>query len=139
MRHRKLRSSPMGRESGSSVSASTRRNFVQAAALRLVASIVQESLPDISRHALRPHRLRSAPCAERAVTDHLCTSTLRRLIYNNGGSPATRPRARDAAGAGPHSELGVCNVVEFLLENWPAGEMLQFFGACGGQGASRRR
>ena len=129
----------MGRESGSSVSASTRRNFVQAAAQRLVASIFQESLPHTSPHASRPHRLRSAPCAERAVTDHLCTSTFRRLMYHNGGSPATRPRARDAAGAGPHSELGMCNVVKYFLENWLAGEMLQIFGACGGQGASRRR
>ena len=38
-----------------------------------------------------------------------------------------------------HCELGMCNVVKYLLENWLAGEMLQIFGACGGQGASRRR
>ena len=46
--------------------ASIRRSFHLVAALRSVASILQESLPCTSLHALRRHRLRSAPSAERA-------------------------------------------------------------------------
>ena len=50
--------SPHGTLSRSS--AARMRNFVQATALRLVASIFQESLPGTSGHASRPHRLCAA-------------------------------------------------------------------------------
>ena len=48
--------------------ASRRRTFAQAAAQRFVASISQESLPCVSLHALRHHRLRRCAACPAALT-----------------------------------------------------------------------
>ena len=48
--------------------ASRRRTFAQAAAQRFVASISQESLPCVSLHALRHHRLRRCAARPAALT-----------------------------------------------------------------------
>ena len=60
--------SPSDDETVTSVRASRRRTFAQAAAQRFVASISQESLPCVSLHALRHHRLRRCAARPAALT-----------------------------------------------------------------------
>ena len=59
---------PSHDETVTSVRASRRRTFAQAAAQRFVASISQESVPGPSRHALRHHRLRRCAARPAALT-----------------------------------------------------------------------
>ena len=59
---------PSDDETVTSVRASRRRTFAQAAAQRFVASISQESVPGPSRHALRHHRLRRCAARPAALT-----------------------------------------------------------------------
>ena len=59
---------PSHDETATSVRASRRRTFAQAAAQRFVASISQESVPGPSRHALRHHRLRRCAARQAALT-----------------------------------------------------------------------
>ena len=59
---------PSHDETATSVRASRRRTFAQAAAQRFVASISQESLPCVSLHALRHHRLRRCAARPAALT-----------------------------------------------------------------------
>ena len=59
---------PSDDETVTSVRASRRRTFAQAAAQRFVASISQESLPSTSEHALRHHRLRRCAARPAALT-----------------------------------------------------------------------
>ena len=59
---------PSDDETVTSVRASRRRTFAQAAAQRFVASISQESLPCLSLHALRHHRLRRCAARPAALT-----------------------------------------------------------------------
>ena len=59
---------PSDDETVTSVRASRRRTFAQAAAQRFVASISQESLPCVSLHALRHHRLRRCAARPAALT-----------------------------------------------------------------------
>ena len=59
---------PSDDETVTSVRASRRRTFAQAAAQRFVASISQESVPGPSRHALRHYRLRRCAARPAALT-----------------------------------------------------------------------
>ena len=81
--------SPHGTLSRSS--AARMRNFVQATALRLVASILQESLPGTSGHALhRQHKAR--PAGARA--DLTCLRVLRRSMEPSRKGSWLRPTGR---------------------------------------------
>ena len=100
---------PSDDETVTSVRASRRRTFAQAAAQRFVASISQESLPSTSEHALRHHRLRRCAARPAALTGwarfwQACRDPLW-LPY--GGllklaTSAVRASARGLLSLGPH-------------------------------------
>ena len=96
---------PSDDETVTSVRASRRRTFAQAAAQRFVASISQESLPSTSEHALRHHRLRRCAARPAALTGWALLAGLLWLPY--GGllklaTSAVRASARGLLSSGPH-------------------------------------
>ena len=115
--------------------ASRRRTFAQAAAQRFVASISQESLPCVSLHALRHHRLRRCAARPAALTGWALLAGMPRSAVAAVWWPAqaghqrrTGERTRFAlirpTNRAHISELALCSI---------------FFFRCAGQGAFRRR
>ena len=88
--------------------ASRRRTFAQAAAQRFVASISQESLPCVSLHALRHHRLRRCAARPAALTGWRFWQACRHPLWLPYGgllklaTSAVRASARGLLSSGPH-------------------------------------
>ena len=99
------------------------------AVLRSVASIVQESLPDTSGHALHRHRLRSAPGAERGASWNVGAFERRRLNvpWSRCRWSQAEQAARDAAGAGPHGEQAGARDGLISSRNRQVGEVPEIF------------
>jgi hypothetical protein len=126
---------PSDDETVTSVRASRRRTFAQAAAQRFVASISQESVPGPSRHALRHHRLRRCAARPAALTGWALLAGMPRSAVAAVWWPAqaghqrrTGERTRFALIRPTYrsqiSELALCSFFSFR---------------CAGQGAFRRR
>ena len=97
---------PSDDETVTSVRASRRRTFAQAAAQRFVASISQESLPCPSLHALRHHRLRRCAARPAALTGWALLAGRHPLWLPYGGllelaTSAVRASARGLLSLGP--------------------------------------
>jgi hypothetical protein len=97
---------PSDDETVTSVRASRRRTFAQAAAQRFVASISQESVPGTSRHALRHHRLRRCAARPAALTGWALLAGRHPLWLPYGGllelaTSAVRASARGLLSLGP--------------------------------------
>ena len=97
---------PTMKPSPASVPASRRRTFAQAAAQRFVASISQESLPCLSLHALRHHRLRRCAARPAALTGWALQAGRHPLWLPYGGllklaTSAVRASARGLLSLGP--------------------------------------
>ena len=98
---------PSDDETVTSVRASRRRTFAQAAAQRFVASISQESVPGPSRHALRHHRLRRCAARPAALTGWALLACRDPLWLPYGGllklaTSAVRASARGLLSLGSH-------------------------------------
>ena len=87
--------------------ASRRRTFAQAAAQRFVASISQESVPCVSLHALRHHRLRRCAARPAALTGWALQAGCRHPLWLPYGgllklaTSAVRASARGLLSLGP--------------------------------------
>ena len=125
---------PSDDETVTSVRASRRRTFAQAAAQRFVASISQESLPCVSLHALRHHRLRRCAARPAALTGWALLAGLPMIRCGCRWWPAQAGHQRRTGeprfalirptNRAQISELALCSI---------------FFFRCAGQGAFRRR
>ena len=99
---------PSHDETATSVRASRRRTFAQAAAQRFVASISQESLPSTSEHALRHHRLRRCAARPAALTGWALLAGCRDPLWLPYGgllklaTSAVRASARGLLSLGSH-------------------------------------
>ena len=88
--------------------ASRRRTFAQAAAQRFVASISQESVPCLSLHALRHHRLRRCAARPAALTGWALLAGCRDPLWLPYGgllklaTSAVRASARGLLSLGSH-------------------------------------
>ena len=89
---------PSDDETVTSVRASRRRTFAQAAAQRFVASISQESLPSTSEHALRHHRLRRCAARPAALTGWALLAGMPRSAVAAVWWPAQAGHQRRAGG-----------------------------------------
>ena len=95
---------PSDDETVTSVRASRRRTFAQAAAQRFVASISQESVPGTSRHALRHHRLRR--CAARPATQFT-------ILLQNSTESHLRPLTDSISNStAPHKHTNTAQATE---------------------------
>ena len=115
--------------------ASRRRTFAQAAAQRFVASISQESVPCVSLHALRHHRLRRCAARPAALTGWALQAGCRHPLWLPYGgllklaTSAVRASARGLLSLGPQ--------IAHKSVSLPSAQF--FFFRCAGQGAFRRR